>query len=187
MDVILFNKDNTLGEFYSDGCGLYENTTVFMQDQKLRRKLCIATTSPDEHFLERECLTQLIDSYYYDTLKIGILVKDFSLIIDRISEDLSISNENLRIVHVGNHGDTDFASTYSKMPLVVISNRVKLGEWGLVEKVLDLLFYDENIKPWEAYDNLTDKNKDKGKIYIDESEYAFDRRNNTARILYCPK
>jgi hypothetical protein len=104
---------------------------------------------------------------------------------------------NLRTVMIG---DTHDASNRSdqETPIVVVSDQVREGNWGIVSIVLDQLFSDTRVKPFSIYNQLfvqgTNENISGygistrtvslgGIDYV--CERSDDRRDGKRRIIYC--
>ena len=64
-----------------------------------------------------------------------------------------IGYEILRTVMVGDDGDKSNSSD-PETPLIVVSKRVRVGDWDLVSRLTDKLFSDKTKFPWEVFDRL---------------------------------
>lgn len=108
--------------------------------------------------------------------------------------------ESLRTVMVGDLGDDTTVLSDPQTPLIVISNNVREGNWQIVAKMLDKLFSDDNLMPWEVYDHLfnesTKNQPSKRSNFRDDGEtrslslngikIALRKGSRDERIIYCP-
>src|SRR3989344_1072825 len=90
--------------------------------------------------------------------------------------------QQLRTVMVGDRGDADIYSSDPSTPLVVVSKRVREGEWNLVSAIVDLLFDNPVRMMWEMFDGLhTAEN-----VTLQNENYKFERNEWSSRLVYCP-
>ena len=76
MDVVFFDKDSTLGEFYDGACGLYPNVRDFLESQRqLERKLYVATAAGEGG---RQHLVDVADKFegYFGSEQINVSRKE---------------------------------------------------------------------------------------------------------------
>lgn len=90
--------------------------------------------------------------------------------------------QNLRAVMVGDYGDAQNHSSDPFTPLVVVSKRVRAGEWNLVSTLVDLLFDNPEKMPWERFDELHTAKT----VVIQNEPYRFERNEWDSRVAYCP-
>lgn len=90
--------------------------------------------------------------------------------------------QQLRTVMVGDWGDAQGYSSDPLTPLVVVSERVRAGEWNLVSTLVDLLFDNSKRMPWERFDELHTAET----VVIQNEPYRFERNEYDSRVAYCP-
>ena len=95
---------------------------------------------------------------------------------------------DLRTIMVGDHKDVSAASSDPETPLIVISDQVRLGQWGIVSTMLDKLFSDAIMKPWQVYDVLGTGalHADSKTVSIDGLAFNLERTGCNGRVIYCP-
>lgn len=95
----------------------------------------------------------------------------------------------LRSVMVGDHSDETTVASDPETPLIIISYKVRKGNWNYVSSMIDRLFSDPKEKPCKVYDDLFASSKVNG----DERVYSLEglnfklnigKRGNT-RWIYC--
>lgn len=142
-EVLFLDKDGTLGDF--SGAGLYQGVGGFLADQARFRELYIASSA--ETAACRMDLAEVSShlSGYFGRGEIG-RSRDFSQAYENPycpghTKDLHLAkmlispgtHERLSCVMIGDHGDAlGTTASAPEIPLVVISDRVRNGEWQLV-------------------------------------------------------
>lgn len=91
--------------------------------------------------------------------------------------------ETARVVMVGDDKDAEASMcTHPEIPLVVVSDAVREGNWGLVENALDF-FYSKKEKPHQTFDSSASKGT---KATINNTTYHLEVGERDERCLYCP-
>ncbi len=90
--------------------------------------------------------------------------------------------QDLRTVMVGDGGDADSYCSDPFTPLVVVSGRVRKGEWNLVSTVVDLLFDNPERMPRERFDELHTGET----VSLQKEDYKFEVNEWNSRLIYCP-
>ncbi len=123
------------------------------------------------------------------------------------------AHRDIRTVMVGDFHDAGGMRSDPETPLVVVSDRVRSGEWDLVETVLDTMYHqDPTLLPFTVYDGLWSAAQrtseaelrrhfsdqvmevfhgpakdvcEFASVTVGEDEYILQRFQG-ARIMYCP-
>jgi hypothetical protein len=100
--------------------------------------------------------------------------------------------DSLRCVMVGDENDVEGSLSDPKTPLIVISQNVKYGDWGLVEIVVNKLFCDRLIETYEVFDELIGDESEK-EVLIGNRKFVFCKQKikefkfeERGRVIYCP-
>ncbi|MFA6462308.1 MAG: hypothetical protein WCV90_08655 [Candidatus Woesearchaeota archaeon] len=95
-----------------------------------------------------------------------------------------------RTLMVGDPGDAGGFISDPETPLVVVSPRVREGEWDLVTRVVNHLFNDQERKPWELFDELYSQRKNvkknPRKVRLSNETYEMKINEHKGRLIYCP-
>ncbi|MBU0591886.1 hypothetical protein KKF81_02805 [Candidatus Micrarchaeota archaeon] len=92
---------------------------------------------------------------------------------------------------VGNYSDRGAVASDPQTPLIVVSDRVTNGGWELVERVLDLLFFEDGTKTWQSFERIFQSSEVKGSndgilVSLDGIEYEMKKGTHNERSIYCP-
>ncbi len=90
--------------------------------------------------------------------------------------------ENLRTVMIGDRADAYSYCSDPFTPLVVVSERVRAGEWNLVSTLVNLLFDTSEKMPWEHFNELHTAET----VILQNENYKFERNEWGSRVAYCP-
>lgn len=161
-------------------CDRKESTRIASEKEDLQRQL-------DEFWRKcGECINiktgEPFDEstrYQNPYLKSGSHTKDLYLARRLISP---LKYQDLRTVMVGDWGDARSYCSDPLTPLVVVSNRVRSGEWNLVSTVVDLLFNNPEKMPWQRFDDLHAAET----VVLQNENYKFQRNEWSSRLVYCP-
>ncbi len=97
---------------------------------------------------------------------------------------------NLRTVMVGDMGDDSTVNSDPETPLVIISDKVRNGDWKYVSFMIDRLFNDSKEKPFKVYDCIFNSLREvdsKGHRLYDLYGLKFNLKKlpNNARLIHC--
>ena len=109
----------------------------------------------------------------------GYHMKDLHLARRLISP---LEYNQLRTVMVGDREDAFSYCSDPLTPLVVVSNRVRKGEWNLVSTVVDFFFDNQAKMPWQCFDELHTAET----VVLQNENYKFQRNEWSSRLVYCP-
>jgi hypothetical protein len=175
------------------------NSNYWDKDKEIRRLNSIINKLDFENLKDQIYLKQLVHkkhkikmnpaSIYRNPNCKAIFSKDINLTKRLISPS---DYELLRCVMVGDEKDVVGTLSDPKTPLIVVSQNVKLGDWGLVELVVNKLFCDSDIEPHEVFDELIGSDIEK-KVLIGNRRFTLRREGldeyeykEKGRVIYCP-
>lgn len=199
-EILFLDKDGTLGGFSEEG--LYPGVEKFLSEQARIRKLYIASSA-----LITDCMKDLQDvspylSGYFGRGEIG-RNRDRSRDYENPycsghTKDLHIARlminpdapKSLPCVMIGDHVDAQGTTASApEIPLVVISDRVRAGEWHLVANALGVLFSTQSM-PHEVYDQMLWNALQEGShksFQIGEERYQLEYKQEfQERLIFCP-
>jgi len=137
--------------------------------------------------IHRETKLPLDTSTEYKNPSVPCLYKDLYLARRLISPQ---NYAEQRTLMVGDGGDAMGHVSDPETPLVVVSDRVRAGEWDLVARVVNHFFSDPERKPWQMFDGLYSKRKNvkknPRKIKFMKETYEMEVNKYNGRIIYCP-
>lgn len=96
---------------------------------------------------------------------------------------------DLRTVMVGDPADKTTVSSDPETPLIIISNTVRQGNWGIVSCAIDYLFSSPELKPFQVYDAASESARQYGKRRVTElagMNFPLERDIRGERFMYCP-
>ncbi len=102
---------------------------------------------------------------------------------------------DLRTVMVGDPSDVTTVSSDPETPLVIVSNTVRKGNWGIVEVVVNHLFSSPQAKPFQmfddAYDSALNSSSHLARMHarqmaLEGSTFYLVRGERNERFIYCP-
>jgi hypothetical protein len=102
-------------------------------------------------FLHKETRVPFDPTTEYKNPYVPCLYKDLHL-ARRLISPLNYAEQ--RTLMVGDNGDASGHISDPETPLVVVSDRVRAGEWSLVTIVVNHLFSDVERTPWQRFDEL---------------------------------
>jgi hypothetical protein len=114
-------------------------------------------------------------------------LKDLHLVRRLISPQ---GYDELNAVMVGDTLDESTVTSDPKTPLIVVSNRVRSGEWGLVEDVLDPMLSDGGTQAWERFEALYSTSRPVQEarciLSLNGVDYTMKKGEYGERIIHCP-